>query len=361
MGGAPTPVPRRRGVAGRSRSLHRPTARADHAPAPPTRLQRVGSVLRGLLGWSGWTKIAAMTTTIAAIGALWFTSQSLVATNKQYGLSQQVAVTDRFQKAAEELASERIDVRLSGIYLLERLAEDSADDHPTVFEVLAAFLRTHTNPSECHLPAEDRIPVDIQAALTVIGRRDVSHETADDVSTGTSRDLNLYRTCLAGAQLSDANFARAYLYLANLASGSFTHANLTRAVLTRANLVGASIDYTDLTHAILEAANLTDAKLYETNLTGVNLSGAILTGAQLYSVNLTDVKGLGSADLTGVLLNSVDMTGLDTAGMDLTGAILEGVDFTGTDLQEVNLADIYYNSRTVWPDGFTPPLSRPKR
>ncbi|MFR9769659.1 hypothetical protein [Nocardia sp. SC052] len=54
-------------------------------------------------------------------GALWFTAQSLRATNNQYSLSQQTAVTDRFRLAAEQLASDKIDVRLSGVYLLARL------------------------------------------------------------------------------------------------------------------------------------------------------------------------------------------------------------------------------------------------
>ncbi|MEV0297923.1 hypothetical protein [Nocardia sp. NPDC050710] len=82
----------------------------------------------------------------AAVGALWFTGQSLRTTN---ALSQQTAVTDRFRLAAEQVASDRINVRLAGVYLLERLAKDFPADHPTVFAVLAAFLRTQTTMSQC--------------------------------------------------------------------------------------------------------------------------------------------------------------------------------------------------------------------
>jgi hypothetical protein len=35
-------------------------------------------------------------------------------------------------------------VRIGGIYALERIARDSAIDHPTVMEVLAAFIREHS-------------------------------------------------------------------------------------------------------------------------------------------------------------------------------------------------------------------------
>jgi hypothetical protein len=35
-------------------------------------------------------------------------------------------------------------VRIGGIYALERIARDSAKDHPTVMEVLNAFIRDHS-------------------------------------------------------------------------------------------------------------------------------------------------------------------------------------------------------------------------
>jgi hypothetical protein len=52
-------------------------------------------------------------------------------------------ITDRFGKAVGQLGSAELDVRLGGIYALERIARDSADDHPQVMEVLTAFVRVH--------------------------------------------------------------------------------------------------------------------------------------------------------------------------------------------------------------------------
>ncbi|WP_410599296.1 pentapeptide repeat-containing protein [Amycolatopsis sp. lyj-90] len=65
-------------------------------------------------------------------------------------------------------------------------------------------------------------PTDIQAAITVIGRRTVDHDI--DV-------LNLARTCLAKADLEESALASAHL------SG----ANLAEAALVRANLSGANL------------------------------------------------------------------------------------------------------------------------
>ena len=53
-------------------------------------------------------------------------------------------MTDRYTKAIEQLGSDKLDVRIGGIYALERIARDSARDHPTVIEVLAAFVREHS-------------------------------------------------------------------------------------------------------------------------------------------------------------------------------------------------------------------------
>ncbi len=53
-------------------------------------------------------------------------------------------MTDRYTKATEQLGSDKLDVRIGGIYALERIARDSARDHPAVMEVLAAFIREHS-------------------------------------------------------------------------------------------------------------------------------------------------------------------------------------------------------------------------
>ena len=91
---------------------------------------------------------------LAAGGALVFTAPNfnLLRRNSEqtdqwqrrtYELTEQGQVTDRYTKAIEQLGSKEVDVCIGGIYALERIARDSARDHPTVMEVLAAFIREH--------------------------------------------------------------------------------------------------------------------------------------------------------------------------------------------------------------------------
>jgi hypothetical protein len=269
----------------------------------------VASLRRGLqklFSWSGWPKLAAIATALTAVAALWFSAKSLGSTEKQYSLTQQGQVTDRFTKAVEQLGSDRLDVRLGGIYSLERLARDSRPDRSVIFEVLSAFIRTHAGPAkDCN--ALSTPAVDVQAALTVIGRRDRPAPQFEKIDLQNTCLANVILTgaYLDGALLSAADLVGAWLPSASLVDAEFVIANLNAANFTDANLTSADLRITNLYSSSLSRTNLTDAKL----------SAADLSDATLVGANLTD-------------------TGLD---------------------------NIYYDATTQWPQGFTPPPSRPHK
>ena len=187
---------------------------------------------------------------LLTFGAGLFALGALVFTARNFSLSREGQVTDRYTKAIEQLGSDKLDVRLGGIYALERVARDSARDHPTVMEVLAAFIREHSHdqwppaqPGSDALPERKTRP-DVQAGLTVIGRRNSSADRA-------SVDL-------AGADLAGADLIRANLTKANLTGALLCGADLYGADLTGADLTGALHTGADLTNALADA-HLTDA------------------------------------------------------------------------------------------------------
>jgi hypothetical protein len=124
------------------------------------------------------TQLLTVAAGIFVAGTLWFTAQN-------YRLARQGHVTDRYTKAIEHLGADKLDIRIGAVYALERIARDSAADHPTVMEVLAAFVREHSrepwpppDPSGTAAdPAERRTRPDLEAAMTVIGRRNIRHDT----------------------------------------------------------------------------------------------------------------------------------------------------------------------------------------
>src|SRR5271156_4424128 len=81
---------------------------------------------------------------LLTLGAGLFAAGALVFTARNFTLSREGQVTDRYTNAITQLGSDKLDVRIGGIYALERIARDSARDHPIVMEVLSAFIREHS-------------------------------------------------------------------------------------------------------------------------------------------------------------------------------------------------------------------------
>jgi hypothetical protein len=219
----------------------------------------------------------------------------LVYTGLTFRLNRESHVTDRYTKAIDQLGSDRLDVRLGAIYALERIMIDSARDHPTIVEVLAAFVRVHA-PLNTEDPDGDapgarvgHTPTDVQAALTVLGRRPPGR-----VERGR---LDLHDTMLPRVYLPRANLVGANLLHADLARANLFRADLAAASLSRANLAEADMRYASLEGAYLDAADLTSADLVGANLARTWFKKACLVRADLSLSNLADAR-LIDADLT---------------------------------------------------------------
>ena len=239
---------------------------------PPTR-QRLNRQ------WN-WTAIAAVVAALAAVAGVYYTGQSLNATQAQNAVAVQSQMADRFTTAVDQLdrsGPNHLQARLGAIYALERLTRDSPQHGSTIVEVLSAFIRTNAlhkplpgQPGKC---PDQRPAADIQAALTVLGRRDI----LDGLD---SPAIDIWGVCLLYADLS----------YADLTAANLTGSDLTRANLTGANLTGASLGGTTLIEASLQDANLTKA----------NVAFADFSFADLCSANLTGAHYDGATNVTGV-------------------------------------------------------------
>jgi hypothetical protein len=243
----------------------------------------------------------------ALISGLYFTWRTLQ-------VNSEGQITERFTRAIDQLGKfddERkklFEIRLGGIYALERIARESPEDYWPIMEILTAYVR-HNAPwasesleeglegmddategqsamessggrsEPIEAPAPD---LDIQAIMTVLGRRPRSY------LHGESEVLDLHETNLSGANLSGANlsnpnFLETNLSGADLSRTKFSEAVLVYSDLSRANLSGAklsgvhSLD-TDFSEALFIRADLSGA-----NLSGANLSGTLFSDADLFS------------------------------------------------------------------------------
>jgi hypothetical protein len=215
---------------------------------------------------------------LAALIALVPTYLSLRATNDQLQLAEQGQLIDRYNAAITNLGSGSIDVRLGGIYALQRLMHDSPPDQPTIVAVLCAFVRDRSplkqvGPGASVSKRSGLPPSDIQAALTVVGARDPRND-------GRTTVIYLKLAGLTYVSFTDAHLARANFAWADLSWADFTGANLAGADFSNANLSSVNFGYANLAGANFTNANLTGANLQNANLAGADLAGA--TGANLY-------------------------------------------------------------------------------
>uniref|UniRef100_A0AAU3I5V3 Pentapeptide repeat-containing protein n=1 Tax=Streptomyces sp. NBC_01393 TaxID=2903851 RepID=A0AAU3I5V3_9ACTN len=299
--------------------------------------------------------------------------------NRELAISEQGQITNRFNNAIKNLGSTSLDIRLGGIYALERIMHDSARDHQTVTSVLSAYARQHSPVpapgTKVSLPTKPTLQVDIQAVMTVLANRgsdrgrgtpiDLSRtalqgmQLAGDPGRIDFRRANLEQADLRNAVIRNVNLSKAWLFEANLSGAALEASNFSGATLWYANLAGTAFcsgrsddnsrltwECSNLTGAYLVRANLKDAALMGADLTNAkfclddpaefgydcaNLGGALLSDANLEGAFLSGAN-LKGADLTGANLTDADLSGSNLTGADLTGAKITGTKFEGTKL-----------------------------
>jgi hypothetical protein len=181
-------------------------------------------------------------------------AKTLAAAERNAYFASQSATSDRYGRAMALLSDERMEVRLGGIYALERLALESQKDHGPIIEVLAAFVREQSAWSD-EVPTPARPRADVQAILTVLSRRAHEQDPPD-------HHVDLHGVNIARAYLPWANLEQAFLYEANLEGALLQNANLRGAWLWKANLADVSLEGAHLEGADLTgAAGITEAQL----------------------------------------------------------------------------------------------------
>lgn len=293
-----------------------------------------------------WAQIAAGALALIGLYIAWVRSKAM---RDQADVDRDRQFTDLYVKAIEQLGSDKLQIRLGGIYALERIARESPKDHWPIMEVLTAFVRENAPRQWDNIsgpqPGEDDVPpppptkpsTDIQAVLTVIGRRSRTFGQGEDQS------LDLRETQLAGADLENFKLRWALLEEADLQRANLQYADLQRASLRRAKLKETLLEFADLQRANLNEANMKKARLLYSNLQGANLEEADLQGANFWKANLN------SAFLEGA---------------ELKGAVLKGANLRGADLQFARglttkqVAQAIWDETTKWPEDFSPPKPR---
>lgn len=179
--------------------------------------------------------LAIVLANVAAVGAL----MGLLLIWLEQKAEREGDTAERFRSAAMLLGD--ADARLGAIYVLERIAQDAPESHHgPIVELLSAYVRGHAPWPPLDIDDGDSVATprprpapDVQAALTVLGRRDYHR---DDSSTV----IRLSDVDLRGAFLRGGHFERARFRRTHLEGAHFEGAYLQDAKFRDAHLEGAN-------------------------------------------------------------------------------------------------------------------------
>jgi len=231
----------------------------------------VSSILVWYIAPSGAAEKQALVVTLAQILGGTALLSGLYFTWRTLQVNREGQITERFTRSIDQLGktdergNELFEIRLGGIYALERIARESDADYWPIMEILTAYVRQHA-PLRPEREDEEGEPnevlsrrPDIHAITTVLRRR------TGFLGSGEPEVLDLSETNLSDADFSDANLFGAKLSGADLSNAFLEGANLSYASLFEASLFGASLFAADLSGADLSGATgLTQTELNKT-------------------------------------------------------------------------------------------------
>ncbi len=271
---------------------------------------------------------------VAVLAGLYYTSQTL-------RLQQAGQLTDRINKAVEQLASDKDDMVLGGIYQIRRIADDSPPDRWPMLQILLSYVERNAKlpqmtAAQVAAACDPNAPYDASetAVYTILAVADVLDEqtTAPNSTPAANqaisivhsrlRHINLAGSNLKGARLVGDDFTAAILTDTVFATGAnLNFSRLNHANLSRSNLAGSSLQYACLVRAQLTGADLSNAHLEHADLrnlvdaTGAKFSGVTLDDADLRYADLSHASGLAQIQLSKARMDCTTMLPLDLSAV----------------------------------------------
>ncbi|WP_051366562.1 pentapeptide repeat-containing protein [Hamadaea tsunoensis] len=200
-------------------------------------------------------------------------------TLKQADRDNQAQATEHFNAGLQDLASGDAAIRLGGVLILTRIAEQDDRYAEDVLSFLEGLLRGRSQAD----PPGDMFKC---RSWSEKGSADLTEAAASITKLSRSpgakgHRLNLSGTCLMYVDLSGAHLAGADFSGSNLSGAVLVGTDLTDAAFSYAILQGAVLDQADLTRATLDHTNLKCAYAQTVTLTDTILDGVDGTRTQI--------------------------------------------------------------------------------
>jgi uncharacterized protein YjbI with pentapeptide repeats len=317
----------------------------------------------------------------------WVAHVAARADDEQAKIARESLYTSLFTKAVEQLGTTRevketktvdgeektisrtepnIEVRLGAIYALERIAQDSERDHWPIMETLCAYVRNNAGltaelPDDIEgtldinkqiWPQQEKNPAkwidklkpmrtDVQAALTVVGRRSIKrvsfeHQLAQTTSNKEAYRLNLSDCNLNKAILRGLNFDHARFDRSSLIGAKFHDAQICGAWFLRSRLVGVTMERAVAIEAFFADSDLRAASLWSADMAFANFLGCRLNNA-----------GAIGTSFDGSMLQHMDIRFCDLTASNLAHVRFNDVTFSECIFDNANLLHTQFDYCTL--------------
>lgn len=241
------------------------------------------------------------------IVGIYLTYRRILASERQAAAFEDGQITERFSRSIEQLGSvdekgnKNIEIRVGGIYALERISKNSEKDFWPIMEILTSYLREVSLKDKEFIEAkvkdetlglyEKVLSAEIQAAITVIGRRDITYEKKNKIG------IHLAGSYLPYSIIYQPNFQDAIMSHVNFSKSLIYNANFEETLLNRSNFKGAYAFDANFKNASLTAANFEDTTISGSSFRGADLKSVKWIMADLKEADLTEAENLDIDEL----------------------------------------------------------------
>ena len=250
--------------------------------------------------------------------------------------SEQGLITDRFTKAVEQLGAEKtvkedgtertipnLEVRLGGIYALERLAFDSIADATPIIKVLSSYVRlnapVNTAEKAPHLlwqeaaagsdgvQGMDAHEIHAQLGLHPDCLKEFEIRGWYDAQPDPRVDIQTVLDALSRMIEAGLNEGKINLRNANLRKADFKRGNFTNIDFSGSALEGADLRFADFSDTIFLVADLTCAKAGLANFKRAEIFRTSFSYADLNSSKFNDAE-LALCPFESTLVHGADFS-----------------------------------------------------
>ncbi len=257
--------------------------------------------------------------------------KSSINAEEKYLICSKSSGFDVLDELSTSLKSDRIKIAISNLtWLLNELGYTNKS-FTLLFKYLSSYLDQNLNLSNMYL---NSILYPETEAIIYAGP-DYYADCTDEIAEYIKRNENKWKTT--------RNDVKNNIGPAEIIFPIWNYKNLSGCFFQNTHMEYIQIENSDLSWCHFE-----NAYLHGASLKNADVSRSHLNDSDFSCANLENI------DLSFSYLNNANLKYANLKGVNFKGAYLTGTDLTGADLENAIFRETYYNSKTIFPEGFIP-------